>query len=175
MAYWEFLKVRTMVDIFQNLHAQICRIFLDGYGVLVVRIVIFKISSFKLQNASRDDIVIHEMFVGIKSFIRLFGIIAALIKVSASQEERTASINGNAPIVTKNVDDKETVIPPTSVEEKTQRRAKLKARSTLLMALPNKHQLKFNSYKDAKTPMQAIMNRYGGNSATKKTQKNILK
>nr|GEV19378.1 transposase, MuDR, MULE transposase domain protein [Tanacetum cinerariifolium] len=27
------------------------RIFLDGYGVLVVRIVIFKISSFKLQNA----------------------------------------------------------------------------------------------------------------------------
>ncbi|GKB21440.1 hypothetical protein Tco_0855363 [Tanacetum coccineum] len=32
-------------------HARIRRIFLDGYGVLVVRIVIFKISSFKLQNA----------------------------------------------------------------------------------------------------------------------------
>ncbi|GJU25281.1 hypothetical protein Tco_1163902 [Tanacetum coccineum] len=32
-------------------HARIHRIFLDGYGVLVVRIVIFKISSFKLQNA----------------------------------------------------------------------------------------------------------------------------
>ncbi|GJZ03184.1 hypothetical protein Tco_0521145 [Tanacetum coccineum] len=31
--------------------AQIRRIFLDGYDVLVVRIVIFKISSFKLQNA----------------------------------------------------------------------------------------------------------------------------
>ncbi|GJS12968.1 hypothetical protein Tco_0407440 [Tanacetum coccineum] len=31
--------------------AQIRRIFLDGYGVLVVRTVIFKISSFKLQNA----------------------------------------------------------------------------------------------------------------------------
>ncbi|GJZ24557.1 hypothetical protein Tco_0562016, partial [Tanacetum coccineum] len=38
--------------------------------------------------------------------------------------------NGNAPIVTKTVDDKETVIPPTSVEEKAQRRAGLKARST---------------------------------------------
>ncbi|GJV40066.1 ribonuclease H-like domain-containing protein [Tanacetum coccineum] len=49
--------------------------------------------------------------------------------------------NGNAPIVTKTVDGKETIIPPTSVEEKTQRRAKLKARSTLLMALPNEHQL----------------------------------
>ncbi|GKC90386.1 hypothetical protein Tco_1151035 [Tanacetum coccineum] len=58
-------------------------------------------------------------------------------------------------------DDKETVIPLTSVEEKAQRRAKLKARSTLLMALPNEHQLKFNSYKDAKTLMQAIKNRFG--------------
>ncbi|GJR67200.1 putative ribonuclease H-like domain-containing protein [Tanacetum coccineum] len=53
-----------------------------------------------------------------------------------------------------------TVIPPTSVEEKAQRRAELKARSTLLMALPNEHQLKFNSYKDAKTLMQAIENRF---------------
>ncbi|GJX95427.1 hypothetical protein Tco_0351225 [Tanacetum coccineum] len=41
--------------------------------------------------------------------------------------------NGNAPIVTKIVDSKETVIPPTSVEEKAQRRAELKARSTLLL------------------------------------------
>ncbi|GJY51208.1 putative reverse transcriptase domain-containing protein [Tanacetum coccineum] len=41
------------------------------------------------------------------------------------------------------------------------RRAELKARSTLLMALPNEHQLKFNSYKDVKTPMQAIENRFG--------------
>ncbi|GKE34949.1 retrovirus-related pol polyprotein from transposon TNT 1-94 [Tanacetum coccineum] len=83
--------------------------------------------------------------------------------------------NGNAPIVTKTVDGKETVIPPTSVEDKAQRMAELKARSTLLMALPNKHQLKFNSYKDAKTLMQAIENRFGGNTATKKTQKNLLR
>nr|GEU91047.1 retrovirus-related Pol polyprotein from transposon TNT 1-94 [Tanacetum cinerariifolium] len=56
---------------------------------------------------------------------------------------------------------KETVIPPISVKENAQRRAELKARSTLLMALPNEHQLKFNSYKDAKTLMQAIENRFG--------------
>ncbi|GJT31042.1 ribonuclease H-like domain-containing protein [Tanacetum coccineum] len=43
------------------------------------------------------------------------------------------------------------------------------------MALLNEHQLKFNSYKDAKTLMQAIENRFGGNTATKKTQKNLLK
>ncbi|GJW98883.1 ribonuclease H-like domain-containing protein [Tanacetum coccineum] len=59
--------------------------------------------------------------------------------------------NGNAPIVTKTVDGKETIIPTTSVEEK------------------------FNSYKDAKTLMRAIKNRFGGNTATKKTQKNLLK
>nr|GEY58173.1 ribonuclease H-like domain-containing protein [Tanacetum cinerariifolium]GEY62906.1 ribonuclease H-like domain-containing protein [Tanacetum cinerariifolium] len=69
--------------------------------------------------------------------------------------------NVNAPIVTKIIDGKETVIPPISVEEKAQKRAKLKARSTLLMALPNDHQLKFNSYKEAKTLMQAIKNRFG--------------
>ncbi|GKA30409.1 ribonuclease H-like domain-containing protein [Tanacetum coccineum] len=45
-------------------------------------------------------------------------------------------------------------------EMKAQRRAELKAISTLLMALPNEHQLKFNSYKDAKTLMQAIENRF---------------
>nr|GFA36937.1 ribonuclease H-like domain-containing protein [Tanacetum cinerariifolium] len=58
--------------------------------------------------------------------------------------------NGNASIITKNIDGKETVIPPTSVEKKAQRMAELKARNTLLMALPNEKQLKFNSYKDAK-------------------------
>ncbi|GJU08961.1 hypothetical protein Tco_1125391 [Tanacetum coccineum] len=62
---------------------------------------------------------------------------------------------------TKTIDGKETVIPPTSVEKKAQIRAKLKARSTLLIGLPNKHQLKFNSYKDAKTLMHAIENRFG--------------
>ncbi|GJT71497.1 putative ribonuclease H-like domain-containing protein [Tanacetum coccineum] len=77
------------------------------------------------------------------------------------REELSDAKNGNAPIVTKHVDGKETAIPPTTVEDKAQRRAKLKARSTLLMALPNEHQLKFNSYKDAKSLMQAIENRFG--------------
>ncbi|GJV88929.1 hypothetical protein Tco_1532867 [Tanacetum coccineum] len=83
--------------------------------------------------------------------------------------------NGNAPIGTKTLDGKETVIPPTSVKEKAQRKVELKARSTFLMPLPNEHQLKFNSYKVSKTLMQAIKNRFGGNAAIKKTQKNLLK
>nr|GEX96110.1 hypothetical protein [Tanacetum cinerariifolium] len=43
------------------------------------------------------------------------------------------------------------------------------------MALPDKHQLKFNSHKDAKTLMEAIKNKFGGNTETKKVQKTLLK
>nr|GEU35297.1 hypothetical protein [Tanacetum cinerariifolium] len=46
------------------------------------------------------------------------------------------------------------------------------ARGTLLMALPDKHQLKFNIHKDAKSLMEAIEKRFGG---TKKVQKTLLK
>nr|GFB97968.1 ribonuclease H-like domain-containing protein [Tanacetum cinerariifolium] len=45
---------------------------------------------------------------------------------------------------------------PTTAEQKLARKNELKACGTLLMALPDKHQLKFNSHKDAKTLMEAI-------------------
>ncbi|GJU75021.1 hypothetical protein Tco_1266426 [Tanacetum coccineum] len=69
----------------------------------------------------------------------------------------------------------EKVIPPTTVEEKAQKRLEVKARSTLMMGIPNEHQLKFNSIKDAKLLLEVIKKRFGGNVATKKTQRNILK
>ncbi|GJU20213.1 ribonuclease H-like domain-containing protein [Tanacetum coccineum] len=83
--------------------------------------------------------------------------------------------NGNAPLITKLVEGVETIIAPSTAEEKAQRRLELKARSTLLMGIPNEHQLKFNSIKDAKSLLQAIEKRFGGNAATKKTQRNLLK
>ncbi|GJX83415.1 ribonuclease H-like domain-containing protein, partial [Tanacetum coccineum] len=43
------------------------------------------------------------------------------------------------------------------------------------MALPNEYQLNLNLYKDVKTLMQAIKNRFRGNTATKKNQNNLLK
>nr|GFA62180.1 ribonuclease H-like domain-containing protein [Tanacetum cinerariifolium] len=49
------------------------------------------------------------------------------------------------------------------------------ARGTLLMALPDKHQLMFNSHKDAKTLMEAIEKRFRGNTESKKVQKTLLK
>ncbi|GJV28235.1 retrovirus-related pol polyprotein from transposon TNT 1-94 [Tanacetum coccineum] len=57
--------------------------------------------------------------------------------------------NGNAPPITKIIECVETTIAPTTAAEKAQRRLELKARSTLLMGIPNEHQLKFNSIKDA--------------------------
>ncbi|GKC49464.1 hypothetical protein Tco_1072209 [Tanacetum coccineum] len=66
-------------------------------------------------------------------------------------------------------------MPITTVEEKAQRRLEVKARSTLMMGIPNEHQLKFNSIKDAKLLLEAIEKRFGGNAATKKTQRNLLK
>ncbi|GJR96898.1 hypothetical protein Tco_0269072 [Tanacetum coccineum] len=66
--------------------------------------------------------------------------------------------NGNAPPITKLVEGVE-----------------LKARRTLLMGIPNEHQLKFNSIKDSKSLLQAIKKRFGVNAATKKNQRNLLK
>nr|GEW28812.1 retrotransposon protein, putative, Ty1-copia subclass [Tanacetum cinerariifolium] len=60
-------------------------------------------------------------------------------------------------------------------EQRLAKKNKLKARGTLLMALPNKHQLKFNIHKDAKSLMEAIEKRFGGNKETKKVQKTLLK
>ncbi|GJR00607.1 hypothetical protein Tco_0523591 [Tanacetum coccineum] len=119
----------------------------------------------------------------------------------------------------------EKVMPITSAEDKTQRRLEVKARSTLMIGIPNEHQLKFNSIKDAskqgrrindinedkditmvnvqddadnemfdvgtmtgdevfadkkvawyqKQLLEAVEKRFGGNAATKKTQRNLLK
>nr|GEX73884.1 ribonuclease H-like domain-containing protein [Tanacetum cinerariifolium] len=63
----------------------------------------------------------------------------------------------------------------TTVEQKLARKNDLKALGTLLMALPDKHQLKFNTHKDAKSLMEAIEKHFGGNTEAKKVQKTLLK
>ncbi|GKF84955.1 hypothetical protein Tco_0249853, partial [Tanacetum coccineum] len=69
-----------------------------------------------------------------------------------------------------------TLIPgPVTAVEKVQKKNDVKARSMLLMTLPNEHLMTFNQYKDAKTLFAAIQIRFGGNEATKKTQKTLLK
>nr|GEY53048.1 hypothetical protein [Tanacetum cinerariifolium] len=68
-----------------------------------------------------------------------------------------------------------TISGPVTAEEKAQKKNDVKARSMLLMALPNEHLLKFSQYKDAKTLFEAIQARFGGNDVTKKKQKTLLK
>ncbi|GJV42288.1 hypothetical protein Tco_1420728 [Tanacetum coccineum] len=43
------------------------------------------------------------------------------------------------------------MLVPATAEEKTNKKNDVKARSLLLMALPNEHQLTFSQYSDAKT------------------------
>ncbi|GKD92079.1 ribonuclease H-like domain-containing protein [Tanacetum coccineum] len=83
--------------------------------------------------------------------------------------------NGTTLPITQMVKGVMTVTPITSAEDKAQRRLEVKARSTLMMGIPNEHQLKFNSIKDAKKLLEAIEKRFGGNEDTKKTQRNLLK
>ncbi|GJY47494.1 hypothetical protein Tco_0436557 [Tanacetum coccineum] len=77
--------------------------------------------------------------------------------------------NGNsfkpAAKTTINVDGTSTILiqGPVTTEEKVQNKNDMKARSMLLMALPNEHLMTFNQYKDAKTLFAAIQTRFSGN------------
>nr|GEU32142.1 hypothetical protein [Tanacetum cinerariifolium] len=62
-----------------------------------------------------------------------------------------------------------------TTEQKIARINELKAKSTLLLAIPDEHLLKFHVIKDAKTLWEAIKTRFGGNKEYKKMQKTILK
>nr|GEX54313.1 ribonuclease H-like domain-containing protein [Tanacetum cinerariifolium] len=66
-------------------------------------------------------------------------------------------------------------VAPTTAEQRLAKKNELKARGTLLMALPDKHQLKFNIHKDAKSSMEAIEKRFGGNKETKKIYETEVK
>ncbi|GKE92206.1 hypothetical protein Tco_1573301 [Tanacetum coccineum] len=95
--------------------------------------------------------------------------------VAASKFPMLKSENGNIAPKTTVVEGVEKVMPPTTAEEKAQKRLEVKARSTLMMGIPNEHHLKFNSIKDAKLLMEAVEKRFGRNVVTKKTQRNLLK
>ncbi|GKE86235.1 ribonuclease H-like domain-containing protein, partial [Tanacetum coccineum] len=68
-------------------------------------------------------------------------------------------VNGDSAPPKRTVDGIEKTYPPTTAEEKLARKNELKERGTLLMALLNEHQLKFNTYKCAKSLMEAIEKR----------------
>ncbi|GKF08135.1 hypothetical protein Tco_0042359, partial [Tanacetum coccineum] len=67
------------------------------------------------------------------------------------------------------------VLPPKIAEEILARERERKARTTLLMALPEDQLAKFHKMTDAKEMWDAIKSRFGGNDKSKKMQKYILK
>ncbi|GKE51747.1 hypothetical protein Tco_1486903 [Tanacetum coccineum] len=82
-------------------------------------------------------------------------------------------MNGDAPAIASA--STEGPIPPKTAEQKLARKNELKAKSTLLLAIPDEHLLKFHEIKDAKTLWEAIKTRFGGNKESKKMQKTIMK
>nr|GEV80103.1 hypothetical protein [Tanacetum cinerariifolium] len=78
-------------------------------------------------------------------------------------------LKGDSHIPTRIVEGVLQPVALTTTEQRLARKNVLKACGTLLMALPDKHYLKFNSHKDAKTLMKAIEKQFGRNTETKKT------
>nr|GEW97212.1 hypothetical protein [Tanacetum cinerariifolium] len=77
-------------------------------------------------------------------------------------------LNGDSPTPTRIFEGVVQPIAHTTAEQRLARKNELKARGTLLMVLPDKHQLKFNIHTDAKTLMEAIEKQFGRNKETKK-------
>ncbi|GJR36400.1 hypothetical protein Tco_1212084 [Tanacetum coccineum] len=67
------------------------------------------------------------------------------------------------------------ILPPKSTKEILARERERKARTTLLMAIPEDHLARFHKMTDAKEMWEAIKSRFGGNDESKKMQKYILK
>ncbi|GJU88876.1 ribonuclease H-like domain-containing protein [Tanacetum coccineum] len=80
--------------------------------------------------------------------------------------------NGNGPVsITTDTQGQIKVLPPRTAEEIVARERERKARTTLLMALPEDHLAKFHKMNDAKEMWDAIKSRFGGNDKSKKMQK----
>ncbi|GJU75824.1 ribonuclease H-like domain-containing protein [Tanacetum coccineum] len=85
-------------------------------------------------------------------------------------------MNGDEPVqTTKDENGVETEVPPKTAQALLQRQRERKAKSILLLVIPDEYQLRFHGIKDAKALWDAIKSRFGGNVESKKMQKNVLK
>ncbi|GJR79958.1 ribonuclease H-like domain-containing protein [Tanacetum coccineum] len=84
--------------------------------------------------------------------------------------------NGNGPVsLTTDTQGQIKVLPPRTTEEILARERERKARTNLLMPLPEDHLDKFHKMTGAKEMWDVIKSRFGGNDESKKMQKYILK
>nr|GEU34199.1 ribonuclease H-like domain-containing protein [Tanacetum cinerariifolium] len=92
------------------------------------------------------------------------------------QSPNAVGLNGNGPVfVTTDTNRMIKVLPPKITKEVMARERERKAKTTLLMALPEDHLAKFHKMVDEKKMWEAIKSRFGGNDESKKMQKYLLK
>ncbi|GJY99065.1 hypothetical protein Tco_0516495 [Tanacetum coccineum] len=85
-------------------------------------------------------------------------------------------MNGDEPVqIIKDDNGVETEVPPKTAQAILARQKERKAKSIMLLAIPDEYQLRFHTIKDAKSLWAAIKSRFGGNLESKKMQKNVLK
>ncbi|GKA91055.1 ribonuclease H-like domain-containing protein [Tanacetum coccineum] len=82
--------------------------------------------------------------------------------------------NRNGPVsVTTDTSGQIKILPPRTAEEIVARERERKARTTLLMAIPEDHLAKFHKMTDAKEMWNAIKSRFGRNDESKKMQNQL--
>ncbi|GKA59513.1 ribonuclease H-like domain-containing protein [Tanacetum coccineum] len=69
-------------------------------------------------------------------------------------------VNGDSPAPTAGTSGADGALPPKTAEQKLARKNELKAKSTLLLAIPDEHLLKFHGCQDAKSLWEAIKTRF---------------
>nr|GEW01322.1 hypothetical protein [Tanacetum cinerariifolium] len=86
-----------------------------------------------------------------------------------------ATIDPNSTTTTRKDDEKSGRTVTITTEDMHRKKNDVKARTTLLLSLPDEHQLRFSKYKTANELWAVILKTFGGNEATKKRKKNLLK
>ncbi|GJQ95257.1 putative reverse transcriptase domain-containing protein [Tanacetum coccineum] len=160
----EKVKARTTMGVGKELNQIIREVFvkllLDSFGKLsisLLEVTAAKVKEFELLkwDPTRGILLLGQQvvleLVALRNFARRYGFRICTYSGCIQEWKHYTK--------TTVVEGVEKVIPPTIAKEKAQKRLEVKAISTLMMGIPNKHQRKFNSIKDAKLLLEAIENR----------------
>nr|GEW44224.1 hypothetical protein [Tanacetum cinerariifolium] len=161
-------KESTRRSVFVETSASTALVSCDGLGRYDWRDDTIKATK-AFSSIVMSDMFFRKIFL-LKYMDQDYAHMVAVSKVSLLKPENDATLPK-----TQVVEGVMIEMPITSAKEKAHRRLEVKARSTLMMGIPNEHQLMFNSIKDAKKLLEVVEKRFGRNAAIKKTQRKLLK
>nr|GEX99184.1 hypothetical protein [Tanacetum cinerariifolium] len=134
-----------------NVQALICRIFIVGYGVLVRNQQSSNVIILALNYHEDEAVLAHTDY--------------ALWEVI---------LNGNSVVqMTKDKAGNEIEVPHVTAHQILARTRERKAKSTLLMGIPDELLARFHGIKDAKTLWAAIKTKFGGSSGSSSNSQNV--